>query len=271
MTKSEAVIVKIKKNISENNSSSVISKYVLNNLLDISKMTENDFINQSFISKQMLDKFLQQIDLNNFSDLIANIDLHLRNNNNLKNGANIQKSLEFFYNDFLNTFKLNFQDINSQEIILEKTIEQIKNSNHLYFFINENDKTIIADFILKLNNLGFKVDVITDFLKMQEKSLHINKKDLIFYIFDDYKNRQLANVALQFQNEQNQVTICKKGHHQSQDLKTLKYEINYQYFRNNLSIDMRKIMLMLTFEIIFYKIVEKIRHNYQNIRKLFID
>ncbi len=189
MTQQKNFMIKIKEQVFNEGVNGIIAKYILNNLSLISKTTENDFISKVFITKKNLDEFLQSNDLINYQDLITQINLCLQENKSLQKTSNQLSDLHVFYNDLLNSLNLNFQTIIFQENVFEKIIKLLKKANHLYFFANEHDRIIVEEFALNLSFLGFSTNVITDDLKMQEKSAKINKNDLIFYFFDDYKNR----------------------------------------------------------------------------------
>lgn len=254
------------------NDVNILAEYTLNNLNLITNLTAEEFIKNASASRLLLNNFLLSLSLDDYSSLQGEIEKCLLTNNviNQKNPTSDKVLIQKFYKELLNSLELNYQTIMQQEDVLAKVVQKIKDANRIYFFTHKNSVKIIEDFAHNLISAGFKITTITNYITMNDLIHKMMTKDLIFFIFDDFKNKPLVNVAKQVQNVNNSIIVSKDSFHELNNLQGIKYLINYQNFLRIPSLDARKFSLMFLLNAIYQKIVATIVTNYQQINQNLI-
>lgn len=265
MTK-ESFINNIKKIAMADNYLSVAAKYTLNNLHLVSKLTAAEFITNLCISLPILTTFLSSLSMASYEDLCQEIEIYCAKNiEKFSNVNNLdQKLIKMFDNQLLDSLKLNYLTLYRQENILTNIIEKFKIAKRIYVFTNKNSLKIVEDFAENLISAGFKINVVANYVVINELITTIMPKDLIFFIFDDFKNKPLVNVAEQLKNSNQSIIISKENFHELNNLQGLKYFINYTSLRNS-TFDTRKFSLMSALTLIYQKIVTTINVNFAQI------
>ncbi len=250
-----------------NNNTSFMAKYTLRNIYLITKLTEEEFIINSFCSLSILKTFLACLGFNHYLDLCQAINAYLVKKIAVKtHGDNSnQILLQKIYSQLFNSLELNYETLTKQDNILTTIVEKIKGANRVYFFTNKHSLKIIEDFANNLIAAGFKINIVANHLLMNELINKVKDKDLIFFIFEDFKNKQLINVAKQLINYNHKIIISKINFHEINHLEGIKYAINYEQSGRSAILDTRKFSLMFLLNLIWQKIIETINFNYAQI------